>query len=51
MADAAMPANPSLGRHEIKGIADPVAAWAIEGVSDAESRFEAVRCVPKTSSA
>jgi class 3 adenylate cyclase/tetratricopeptide (TPR) repeat protein len=32
-----------LGRHEIKGIAEPVAAWAIEGVSDSESRFEAVR--------
>src|SRR6516165_3157065 len=32
-----------LGRHEIKGIAEAVAAWAIEGVSDSESRFEAVR--------
>jgi class 3 adenylate cyclase/tetratricopeptide (TPR) repeat protein len=37
-----------LGRHEIKGIADPVAAWAIEGVSDAESRFEAVRLAEMT---
>jgi len=32
-----------LGRHEFKGIAEPVAAWAVEGVSDSESRFEAVR--------
>src|SRR5499426_869802 len=31
-----------LGRHELKGIAEPVAAWAVEGVSDSESRFEAV---------
>ena len=32
-----------LGRHEVKGIAEPVAAWAVEGVSDSESRFEAIR--------
>ena len=32
-----------LGRHEVKGIAEPVAAWAIEGVSASESRFEAAR--------
>src|SRR5438128_8059485 len=32
-----------LGRHEVKGIAAPVAAWAVEGVSVSESRFEAVR--------
>src|SRR6516165_4153985 len=32
-----------LGRHVVKGIAEPVAAWAVEGVSDSESRFEAVR--------
>ncbi|HYP36153.1 MAG TPA: AAA family ATPase, partial [Stellaceae bacterium] len=32
-----------LGRHEVKGIAEAVAAWAVEGVSDSESRFEAVR--------
>src|SRR5262247_1929096 len=31
-----------LGQHEVKGIADPVAAWAVEGVSASESRFEAV---------
>src|SRR6266851_3795984 len=32
-----------LGRHEVKGIAEPVAAWAVEAVSDSESRFEAAR--------
>src|SRR5215510_14923377 len=32
-----------LGLHEVKGIAEPVAAWAVEGASDSESRFEAVR--------
>ena len=31
-----------LGRHEVKGIAEPVAAWAVEGVANSESRFEAV---------
>jgi len=33
------------GLHEVKGIAEPVATWAVEGVSDSESRFEAVRTV------
>src|SRR5256886_8745256 len=37
-----------LGRHEVKGIAEPVAAWAVEGVSDSESRFEAVRTADLT---
>src|SRR5215831_14312794 len=32
-----------LGRQEVKGIAEPVAAWVIEGLSDSESRFEAIR--------
>src|SRR5215469_9264273 len=32
-----------LGLHKVKGIAEPVAGWAVEGVSDSESRFEAVR--------
>ena len=32
-----------LGRHQFKGIAEPVAAWAVEAASDSESRFEAVR--------
>ena len=37
-----------LGRHEVKGIAEPVAAWVVEGVSDSESRFEAVRATGLT---
>ena len=37
-----------LGRHEVKGIAEPVAAWAVEGVAASESRFEAVRKVNLT---
>ena len=37
-----------LGRHEVKGIAEPVAAWVAEGVSDSESRFEAVRATGLT---
>jgi class 3 adenylate cyclase len=32
-----------LGRQELKGIAEPVAAWAVKGVLYSESRFEAVR--------
>src|SRR6516165_3322828 len=32
-----------LGQHEVKGIAAPIAAWSVEGVSASESRFEAVR--------
>src|SRR6266481_3642467 len=32
-----------LGSHEVKGIAEPVGAWAVEGVSPSESRFEAAR--------
>ena len=37
-----------LGRHEVKGIAEPVAAWAVEGVSASESRFEAVHAAGLT---
>src|SRR5262252_9187856 len=37
-----------LGRHEVKGIAEPVAAWAVEGVLASESRFEAVRAAGLT---
>src|SRR6266436_2280983 len=37
-----------LGRHEVKGIAELVAAWAVEGVSASESRFEAVHTVNLT---
>jgi class 3 adenylate cyclase/tetratricopeptide (TPR) repeat protein len=32
-----------LGRHEVKGVAEPVEAWAVAGVSASEGRFEAVR--------
>jgi class 3 adenylate cyclase len=32
-----------LGRHEVKGLAEPVEAWAVAGVSASEGRFEAVR--------
>src|SRR5262249_38426066 len=32
-----------LGLLEVKGIAAPVTAWAVEGMSASESRFEAVR--------
>jgi class 3 adenylate cyclase/tetratricopeptide (TPR) repeat protein len=31
------------GRHQLKGIAEPVATWAVEGAFHCESRFEAVR--------
>ena len=31
-----------LGRHEVRGFAEPVEAWVVEGVSVAESRFESV---------
>jgi class 3 adenylate cyclase len=34
-----------LGWHEVKGIAEPVAAWAVEGVSASESRSR--RCAPR----
>jgi class 3 adenylate cyclase/tetratricopeptide (TPR) repeat protein len=37
-----------LGRHAVKGIAEPVAGWAVEGVSASESRFEAVRAAGLT---
>jgi predicted ATPase len=30
-----------LGRHEVKGIVEPVVAWVVEGVFPSESRFEA----------
>src|SRR5467141_1967747 len=37
-----------LGRHEVKGIAEPVAVWAVEGLSDSESRFDADRAANLT---
>jgi class 3 adenylate cyclase len=33
----------ALGRHQVKGLSEPVEAWAVEGVSASEGRFEAVR--------
>jgi predicted ATPase len=30
-----------LGLHQVKGISEPVAAWAVDGISASESRFEA----------
>ena len=32
-----------LGRHEVKGLSEPVEAWAVEGAAAAEGRFEAAR--------
>jgi class 3 adenylate cyclase/tetratricopeptide (TPR) repeat protein len=32
----------ALGRHELKGFAESVEAWAVEGLTIAESRFESV---------
>ena len=37
-----------LGMRELKGIAEPVAAWAVEGVAASESRFEAVHAAGLT---
>jgi class 3 adenylate cyclase len=33
----------SLGHREVKGLAEPIAVWAVEGAAASESRFEAVR--------
>jgi predicted ATPase len=33
----------ALGRREVKGLAEPVEAWAVAGLSASEGRFEAVR--------
>ncbi|MDE5461052.1 AAA family ATPase [Bradyrhizobium sp. CSS354] len=38
----------NLGRREVKGIAEPIAVWAVEGAIASESRFEAVRAVRST---
>src|ERR1700737_1956138 len=37
-----------LGRHAVKGLAKPVEAWAVEGVSSNESRFEVVHALRLT---
>ena len=34
-----------LGLHELKGISEPVRAWAVQGLSASESRFEAVHTI------
>ena len=31
-----------LGLHKVKGIAEPIAAWAVDGVAESKSRFEAI---------
>src|SRR5262249_44037654 len=37
-----------LGRHDIKGFAEPVAAWSVDGVANVECRFEATRSADLT---
>ena len=37
-----------LGLHKVKGIAEPIAAWAVDGVSASESRFEALHATGLT---
>ena len=37
-----------LGEHLVKGLVEPVAAWAVEGLSASESRFETVRVAGRT---
>jgi predicted ATPase len=37
-----------LGLHKVKGIAEPIAAWAVDGVLASESRFEAVHAAGLT---
>lgn len=32
-----------LGRHELKGVSEPIGAWVVEGLSASESRFKAIR--------
>ena len=38
-----------LGRHDLKGFVEPINAWAVEGLSGSESRFEAARAARLTS--
>ena len=37
-----------LGIHKLKGITEPIAAWAVDGVSPSQSRFEASRTAALT---
>src|SRR5208283_2188441 len=39
----------NLGKHALKGLAEPVEAWAALGVSESESRFEAAHTARLTS--
>ena len=39
----------ALGRLEVKGLAEPIEAWAVEGETSSESRFEMVRARRLTS--
>src|SRR5262249_10535531 len=34
-----------LGLHQVKGIAEPIAAWAVDGLSASRSRFKAIHAV------
>jgi class 3 adenylate cyclase/predicted ATPase len=37
-----------LGAHKAKGFAEPITAWAVDGVSTSQSRFEAIRAANLT---
>jgi class 3 adenylate cyclase/predicted ATPase len=37
-----------LGFHKVKGIAEPIAAWAVDGVSASRSRFQAIHAAGLT---
>jgi class 3 adenylate cyclase/predicted ATPase len=37
-----------LGVHKVKGFAEPIAAWAVDGVSASQSRFEAIHAAGLT---
>jgi predicted ATPase/class 3 adenylate cyclase len=37
-----------LGVHKVKGVAEPIAVWAVDGVSDSQSRFEATHAAGLT---
>ena len=38
----------NLGLHKVKGIAEPIAAWAVDGVSASQSRFDAIHAAALT---
>jgi len=37
-----------LGLHAVKGVAEPIAAWVVDGVSPSQSRFEAIHAAGLT---